>query len=522
MTRPKPLLLCILDGWGHREETENNAIARAKTPHWDAMCRNYPHSLLDASAEAVGLPAGQMGNSEVGHMHIGAGRTVMQDLPRINAAIENGDLANNEALAAMIEGLKQSNKAAHLMGLFSPGGVHSHQKHLAALAKALANAGVQVWFHAFLDGRDTPPKSALDYLQDWQKEVGDTPLIQIATVSGRYYAMDRDKRWERIEKAYLAIGQGEGERFDSAIAAIEASYAQNVTDEFVLPCVMGDYRGMEAGDGIIMGNFRADRARQILQRFLIEAGILSFEAGEVVTPSTPHLEASTTAMLGMVEYSSQLANYVPAMFPPEVITDSLGEVVSKQSMRQLRIAETEKYAHVTFFFNGGSEQEYDGEERILVPSPNVATYDLQPEMSAPELTEKLIAAIESGKYDLIVCNYANTDMVGHSGNLEAATQAVEAVDHCLGQIKQALLRVGGAMLITADHGNAEQMQNPETGAPHTAHTTLPVPFLLMGAEYEKAGNVLAHGTLADIAPTCLKLLSLPIPAAMTGKPLLAE
>ena len=499
----KPILLCILDGWGHAETTENNAIKQADTPNWDRLTASFPQSLVDASAQAVGLPEGQMGNSEVGHMNIGAGRVVLQDLPKIDKAISDGSLAKNPRLLQHIETLKASGGTCHLMGLVSDGGVHSHVSHLKALAEIISSAGVPVAIHAFLDGRDTPPKSALEYIKtlttgDWR----------LATVSGRYFAMDRDNRWDRVEKAYHAMVEGKSAtRAPDALQAIQAAYTLEQTDEFVAPTCLGDYAGMKQGDGILVANFRADRARQLLHA-LVDPAFDNFEREAV-----PFAD-----LLGMVEYSSDLNAWVDALFPAEEIHQSLGEVVSQQGLKQLRIAETEKYAHVTFFFNGGSEAVYEGEDRILVPSPKVATYDLQPEMSAPEVTEKLVEAIESGQYDLIVCNYANTDMVGHSGDLQAAIKAVQAVDMAIGKVWTATEKAGGAMLITADHGNAEKMQDEASGQPHTAHTTNLVPFLVAGA-----GNVtLKDGVLADIAPTILQLMHIEQPAEMTGNCLVAS
>jgi 2,3-bisphosphoglycerate-independent phosphoglycerate mutase len=505
---PRPVVLCILDGWGEAPDGDHNAITLADTPVWDEFMRNCPRGTIEASELYVGLPEGQMGNSEVGHMNIGAGRVVMQDLPRIDAAIRSGELARSPRLADFIAKLKASGGTCHLMGLMSPGGVHSHQAHIATLVRIVTGAGVPVAVHAFLDGRDTPPSSARGFMADFLAEVGANPRLIIATVSGRYWAMDRDKRWERVALAYGALVDGKGERAADALAAVDAGYARDETDEFIKPTVVGDYSGMADGDGVLMANFRADRVREILTA-LLDPKFDAFPRSRVVR---------FAAAAGMTEYSTALNAFLTALFPAESLTHVLGEVVAAAGRKQLRIAETEKYAHVTFFLNGGEEEPYPGEERILVPSPKVATYDLKPEMSAYEVTDKLVAAIESGKFDLIVVNYANTDMVGHTGDLEAAIKAVEAVDRCLGRVRDALRRVGGAMLITADHGNAEVMEDPQTHEPHTAHTLNRVPLVLVnGAAGMKN---LGHGQLADIAPTLLALMGLPQPREMTGRSLL--
>ena len=503
--RPRPVVLCILDGWGHSETSENNAIRQARTPTLDRLYASCPHALIDASEHEVGLPAGQMGNSEVGHMNLGAGRIVLQDLPRIDRAVETGEIRENPVLKDFIARLQDSGGTAHVMGLLSPGGVHSHQDHLAALCGLLSEAGLEVKFHAFLDGRDTPPASALGYLRDF---IASAPEAEIATVSGRYYAMDRDQRWDRVERAYRALVLAEGRTAKDAAGAIEASYAVEATDEFVEPTVIGGYAGMAAGDGVLMGNFRADRAREILAA-LLDPDFEGFERPRVV---------GFAAAAGLVEYSETHNRWLTTLFPPGDIADSLGEVTAKSGLTQLRIAETEKYAHVTFFLNGGREAVFEGEERILIPSPKVATYDLKPEMSAFELTETLVAAIDDGRFDLIVVNYANGDMVGHTGKLEAAVQAVETVDSCLGRVLAAVERAGGRLLITADHGNAEKMKDSETGDRHTAHTMNKVPIVLAGGP--AGSNRLSDGRLADVAPTLLALMGLPQPAAMTGRNLL--
>ena len=504
---PRPVVLCILDGWGHRESCENNAICEGPTPNLDRMLKELPHALVDASESEVGLPSGQMGNSEVGHMNLGAGRVVMQDLPRIDAAIADGSFTANPILQDAIAALKESGGTAHVMGLLSPGGVHSHQDQMAYLAEVLAEAGIPVAVHAFLDGRDTPPRSALDYLKTFQAKA---PKATVATVSGRYYAMDRDKRWARVEKAYRTLVQAEGERAADPLKAVEQSYAADTSDEFVLPTVVGDYAGMKDGDGLFMANFRADRAREILTA-LLDPAFDGFQAAR-----RPTFACAT----GMVEYSTELNAFLTALYPPEDLTETLGEVVAAAGKRQLRIAETEKYAHVTFFFNGGREEVFEGEERILVPSPDVATYDLKPEMSAPEVTDKLVEAIASGTFDLIVVNYANGDMVGHTGDLAAAMKAVATVDTCVGRLAEAVEKAGGCILLTADHGNAEQMSDEKTGQAHTAHTMNKVPLLLINGPAR--AHDLSDGRLADIAPTLLDLMGLPRPGVMTGHSLIGR
>jgi 2,3-bisphosphoglycerate-independent phosphoglycerate mutase len=505
--RPRPVVLCILDGWGERADKADNAILDADTPNWHEFLKSSPHAQLQASEHFVGLPDGQMGNSEVGHMNLGAGRVVTQDLPRIDRAVADGSLARNAALQDFIARVKKSHGTAHLLGLMSPGGVHAHQDHIAALAKALSAAGLAVAVHAFLDGRDTPPKSAVGYVAKFIADVTPSKTVRIATISGRYYAMDRDKRWDRVAKAYEALVDAKGERAADPKAAIEQSYAASKNDEFVLPTIIGDYAGMHDGDGVICANFRADRVREILTAVL-DPAFKDFPRTRV-----PHFAAAA----GMTEYSADLNRHLVTLFPPETLTDTFGEVVSRAGLTQLRIAETEKYAHVTFFFNGGREEEFPGESRILVPSPKVATYDLKPEMSAPEVTDRLVEAIDNGRFDVIVVNYANTDMVGHSGDLNATIKAVEAVDRCLGRLADAVKRVSGTLLITADHGNAEMMRDPKTGEPHTAHTTNPVPLLLVNPPPDVTG--ISDGRLCDIAPTLLRLLGLEQPKAMTGQAL---
>jgi 2,3-bisphosphoglycerate-independent phosphoglycerate mutase len=504
MQERRPVMLAILDGWGWREERADNAVLQARTPSFDRLWAEGPHAFLRTSSGDVGLPEGQMGNSEVGHLNIGAGRVVMQDLPRIGAAIADGSLARSPELGAFIAKLKASGGACHLVGLVSPGGVHSHQEHGAALARILAAAGIKVFVHAWTDGRDTPPRSGAE---DLKRLAAALPAgATLATVSGRYFAMDRDTRWERVGRAYAAMTAADAPRAPDAASLMAASYAADVTDEFVPPTVIGDYSGMQDGDGLLSFNFRADRVREILDA-LLDPAFDGFARQRVVR---------FAGAAGMTQYSVDLERFLATLFPPQDLKNVLGAAVAAAGRTQLRMAETEKYPHVTYFLNGGEETPFPGEERIMVPSPKVATYDLQPEMSAPELTKKAEAAIRSGKFDLIVLNFANADMVGHTGSLEAATKAVEAVDTGLGRIAEAVAERGGTLLVTADHGNAEQMRDPVTGGPHTAHTTNPVPVLLTGVP----GAKLRDGRLADLAPTLLALMALPQPAEMTGRSLL--
>ena len=511
VSRRRPALLCILDGWGYRPDRSYNAILDAKTPSFDRLIATCPQGLIDASETFVGLPKGQMGNSEVGHMNLGAGRVAVPDLPRIDNAIEDGSLAKHPVLAETIAALKKSGAACHLLGLLSPGGVHSHQDHLVFLANLIAGQGVPVWIHAFLDGRDMPPRSALkDCLEPVQAALKPGLPIKFATVAGRFYPMDRDKRWERVSLAYEAIVDAKADqRAATPVAAVEQAYAAKLDDEFVLPTVIDGYTGMKDGDGLLMFNFRSDRARQILTA-LLDPRFDGFNRPRVVKFATA---------VGMVDYSAALNQLLRTLFPPETIKLGLGETVSRAGLKQLRIAETEKYAHVTFFFNGGEERVFDGEERILVPSPKVKTYDLKPEMSAPEVTDKLVEAIGSGKFDLIVVNFANTDMVGHTGDLAAATKAVEAVDASLGRLMAAIKAAGGVMFVTADHGNAEQMFDETTHQKHTQHTLNRVPALLFNAPADVRS--LSDGKLADVAPTLLALMGVPQPQEMTGKSLLS-
>lgn len=501
---PRPVMLCILDGWGHRDDSENNAIAIAKTPTWDRMVYENPNARIRTSGLDVGLPDGQMGNSEVGHMNIGGGRVVMQDLPRIDKAVEDNALGGLSAMSVFTEKMKAAGGTAHLMALISPGGVHSHQDHIIALSRVLDTAGVPVRIHAILDGRDTPPKSAKAFVAAFEDSLSMMQDAKIATICGRYYAMDRDQNWDRNILAYDLMVDGKGAEATSAQAAITASWTADVTDEFVMPVAVGDYAGMKDGDGLLCGNFRADRVRQILTMLVDPA----FDGCALPR------RVDFTAQAGLVEYSVALNAFLPALFPAEEVNNSLGEVVAKAGLTQLRIAETEKYPHVTYFLNGGSEDVFTGEDRILVPSPKVATYDLQPEMSAPEVCDKLVAAIEAGSHDLIIVNFANGDMVGHTGKLDAAVKAAECIDTVLARLEIALEKAGGVMLVTADHGNAELMVDPETGNPHTAHTTFPVPLVLAGAGVDDMK--LQDGRLADLAPTALDLMGLAIPADMTG------
>ncbi|MQX37518.1 2,3-bisphosphoglycerate-independent phosphoglycerate mutase [Roseospira navarrensis] len=507
--RPRPVVLCILDGWGHRDDPTDNALAMADTPTWDRLLRENPHALIETSGGDVGLPGGQMGNSEVGHMNLGAGRVVMQDLPRIDTAVEDGSLATIPALTALIDKLKASGGTCHLMGLMSPGGVHSHQDHMVALAKAVSAAGVPVAVHALMDGRDTPPSAGKGYLQKFLADVDGVANCRVGVISGRYFAMDRDKRWDRVELAYNALVDGNGAaRADDPLAGMQAAYDAGETDEFIKPLVVGDYAGMADGDGVLMANFRADRAREILAA-LLDPDFDGFERRRVV---------SFAGAAGMAEYSKAHTAWMDTLFPPETLTGIFGEVIANAGLTQLRIAETEKYAHVTFFFNGGEETQFPGEERILVPSPKVATYDLQPEMSAPEVTDRLVEAIEASKFDTIIVNYANGDMVGHSGIMEAAMKAAVTVDGCLTRLEKAVRDAGGVMLVTADHGNLEMMRDPETGQPYTAHTVGKVDAVLVNGPQ---GATLHDGRLADVSPTLLALMGLPQPAEMTGQSLVS-
>lgn len=502
----KPAVLLILDGWGYSESQECNAIYSADTPNWDRMWNEYPHTLIETSGTRVGLPEGQMGNSEVGHLNLGAGRIVYQELTRVSKAIEDGSFFANPALVKAVTSAREAGGAVHIFGLLSPGGVHSHEEHMHAMVRMALDGGCdKVFVHAFLDGRDTPPKSAgqsLDLLQQVLQQAGGGRL---ATIVGRYYAMDRDNRWERVSQGYDLV-TGEAAAFTAADAqtALQMAYARGETDEFVQATRIGEAAPIKDGDSIVFMNFRSDRARELTRAF-IEPEFNGFER-----KSVPRLSAFIT----LTQYHEEFQ--VPVAFMPEELKNILGEYISDMDMRQLRLAETEKYAHVTFFFNGGREEPFPGEDRVLIPSPRVATYDLQPEMSAPLLTRELVDAIGSGNYELIVCNYANSDMVGHTGDFAAAVAAIEAIDTALGEILRAIESVGGELLLTADHGNAEQMRDPNTTQPHTAHTNNPVPLIYVGRKGQLSGG----GALCDIAPTLLYLMGLEQPVEMTGRTLL--
>ena len=504
--RPKPVVLLILDGWGHREDPTDNALAQARLPNWDALVRSAPHTLIHTEGRHVGLPDGQMGNSEVGHMNLGAGRIVYQDLTRIDAAIEDGSFFGNEELRAACAAAQNAGGTLHVMGLLSPGGVHSHESHIFAMLELARQAGVsKVAVHAFLDGRDMPPKSAEASLVKLRDVCGKLGNARVVSVSGRYFAMDRDKRWDRLQRAWDAMVEARSEYVvPGPVEALLQAYERGETDEFVAPTVIEGHTPMADGDAVVFMNFRADRARQLTAAF--------------VSPDFDGFQARRPALSRFVcltEYDAKLP--APVAFGPDDLRNTLGEVLAAHGLKQLRIAETEKYAHVTFFFSGGREEPYEGETRILVPSPKVATYDLQPEMSCPEVTERLTAAIRSGEIDVAICNIANPDMVGHTGDIAAAVKAAEAVDVAIGAIAQAVRDTGGALLVTADHGNLEMMRDPATGQPHTAHTVGPVPFVYLGP---RAAALRSGGALSDVAPTILDLLGLPQPAEMSGTSLL--
>ncbi|NRA99944.1 MAG: 2,3-bisphosphoglycerate-independent phosphoglycerate mutase [Rhodobacteraceae bacterium] len=506
MTTPTPVVLCILDGWGDRAGEAGNAPLQAATPNFDRIRAHGPTAQLVTHGPDVGLPSGQMGNSEVGHTNIGAGRVVAMDLGQIDLAIEDGSFAKTDAMQGFIAALKASGGTAHVAGLASPGGVHSSMAHLIEAVRVLHAAGLSVVVHAITDGRDVAPTSGAEYLAELQAALPDD--VAIGSVTGRYYALDRDNRWERVATAYRAMVQGQAEEQSDGTAAdvLRNAYARDLTDEFLPATVLGDYAGMQDADGLFFVNFRADRAREIL-RAIGEPEFAEFDTG-----TRPKL----AAMMGMAEYSDGHNAYMTTMFPKRDLVNTLGAWVAKQGKRQFRLAETEKYPHVTFFLNGGKEAPEEGEDRFMPPSPKVATYDLQPEMSSVEVTDHFVAAIEAG-YDLIVTNYANPDMVGHTGDLQAAIKACEAVDAGLGRVLAALEAAGGAMLVTADHGNCETMIDPDTGGPHTAHTTNLVPVIAVGVP---EGTALKDGRLADLAPTLLDLMNLPQPPEMTGESLL--
>ncbi|SHG91729.1 2,3-bisphosphoglycerate-independent phosphoglycerate mutase [Cognatishimia maritima] len=503
MTTPKPVVLCILDGWGLSDTTEGNAPVLAETPNFDAMMSGCPNATLITHGPDVGLPSGQMGNSEVGHTNIGAGRVVAMDLGQIDLAIEDGSFFDNAEIVAFAETMIDTGGTAHLMGVVSDGGVHGHVSHIIAAVKAVADRGVPVVVHAISDGRDVAPKSALKYLETLEAALPEN--AKIGTLIGRYWAMDRDNRWERVSEAYDAMIFAKGLKADSAQKAVQDGYDRGETDEFIKATVIGDFAGVKENDGYFCLNFRADRAREILAA-IGQPGFDAFDIG-----ARPAL-----TMLGMVDYSDEHVKFMTSAYPKKAIVNTLGEWVAKQGKTQFRLAETEKYPHVTFFLNGGAETPSEGEDRYMPKSPKVATYDLQPEMSSAEVTEKFVAAIEHG-YDLIVTNYANPDMVGHTGDLEAAKAACAAVDQGLGAVREALEKVGGAMIVTADHGNCEVMIDPETKGPHTAHTTNLVPVILVNGQ---EGASLSAGRLADLAPSLLDLMGLPQPEEMTGESLI--
>ncbi len=509
--RPRPVVLAVLDGWGYSESDDQNAIRAARKPVWDRLWKEYPHTLIRTSGASVGLPGGQMGNSEVGHLNLGAGRVVYQEFTRVSRAIRTGSFFTNRTLTDAVDLAIEGDKAVHILGLLSPGGVHSHEEHIHAMARLAVERGAQrIFVHAFLDGRDTPPRSATASLQAMQDQFERLGRGRIANIVGRYYAMDRDHRWPRIQLAYDLMTEGKAQfEAPDALSGLEMAYRRGESDEFVKPTRICPPGGQPVricdGDVVVFMNYRSDRARQITRPF-IEAGFAAF---------TRDVVRQLGAFVSLTEYSEEFD--VPVAFPPEPLKNVLGEYIANLGLRQLRIAETEKYAHVTFFFNGGVEPPFEGEDRILVPSPQVTTYDLQPEMSAPALTDHLVEAIDSGKYDAIVCNFANPDMVGHTGNFEAAIKAIEALDYCLGRVIEAVLRAGGEMLISADHGNAEQMVDRDSGQAHTAHTCNPVPLVYVGGAPLALGD---HGALCDIAPTLLALMGLDKPPEMSGQSLL--
>jgi 2,3-bisphosphoglycerate-independent phosphoglycerate mutase len=497
-----PVVLCIMDGWGHSPDPEHNAVARARTPVFDQLWSRCPHSFLAASGADVGLPDGQVGNSEVGHMNIGAGRVVVQDLPRLNEATENGSLQAHAALKELASTLQHTGGTAHVIGLLSAGGVHAHQDHILAVVNGLAEAGSTVVIHGFTDGRDVLPRDAGISLQNFVADLPDN--ASIGSLTGRYFGMDRDHRWDRTQKAYDAIARGRAEHHaDDAMQALQTGYVRGESDEFLSATIIGDYAGMHDGDGLVMMNFRADRARQLLDC--------------LYRPEVTSCDTRPIALcpgLGMTSYSAALDGFVTPLYPPVEIADTLGDVVAAAGLRQLRLAETEKYPHVTFFFNGGDETMRDGEDRAMVPSPNVATYDQLPEMSAAGVLAKAVASLQAKAHDLLVINFANPDMVGHTGDLDAAIAAVETVDSCIGELVAAVQAADGQMLLTADHGNCEVMWDKNADSPHTAHTTNPVPLILVNGP---PGVQLTDGRLADLAPSLLAMLGIDQPASMTGR-----
>ena len=506
----KPTVLMILDGYGLRDKTEGNAVALANTPVMDKLMAEYPFVKGNASGLSVGLPDGQMGNSEVGHMNMGAGRIIYQELTKITKSIEDGEFFENKALLAACENVKKNDSALHLMGLVSDGGVHSHITHIYGILELAKRQGIEkVYVHCFLDGRDTPPASGKEYVEQLEAKMKEIGVGEVASVSGRYYAMDRDNRWDRVEKAYKALVAGEGNTAESATAGIQASYDEDVTDEFVVPFVVTKDGAATAtikeNDSVVFFNFRPDRARQITRTF-VDPDFTGFER-----------KYFPVNFVCMTQYDESMPN-VTVAYPPETLEMTFGEYISKKGLTQLRIAETQKYAHVTFFFNGGEEKQFEGEERILIKSPDVETFDMKPEMSAYEVTDAVVDAINSDKFDVIILNYANCDMVGHTGIMDAAVKAVEAVDECVGRMVDAILAKGGQAIITADHGNADCLIDPVTKAPFTAHTTNPVPMILVGAGDVKVKN----GRLCDLCPTMLDLMGLEKPEQMTGESLIVK
>lgn len=511
MAKNTPMLLCILDGWGKSDNKKYNAIEIANTPNWDRFLDKYPYSMIKASGEAVGLPDGQMGNSEVGHMNMGAGRVVKQSLPLINDAIKDGEVEKNKALLNCIKKVKKSGGDLHLVGLLSDGGVHSHQNHIAGLAKIGEKDGLKVYIHAITDGRDTKPKSAEKYIKKFYEDIGCSNNIKIATLGGRYYTMDRGGYWERTEKAYNAIAFGEGEyKFDKAEEAVLDAYNRGESDEFILPSVRKSYEGMKDGDGLVLINFRADRMRQIANAFA-DPGFDEFNRKQLI-------KFSARAM--MSEYSEKLKRFYDVLFPPAELKNVFGEIISDAGLLQLRIAESEKYAHVTFFFNGGEEKQFKGEDRIIIKSPQVSTYDLKPEMSAYEVCDKVLESLAQKKHDVIILNFANPDMVGHTGDVDATVRAIEVLDECIGKLEKEILKQNGLMIVTADHGNCEDMYDEKNDKKLTAHTTNPVWFILVGNEVYDIK--LRDGILSDITPTMLDLLGIEKPVQMTSNSLIKK